>query len=152
LERLQERGRENEKRKKKSIFFELPYWKTLLLRQNLDVMHIEKHILVAEIGTLADIEGCSTKDTLKARLDLQKLGIRKDLHPCKEGNKYVYRLACYSLSKEEKFSLWKFFKGVKMPDGYASNRKRCIQDNEFNISCLKTHDCHVIFQQLLPHS
>ncbi|KAK6793985.1 hypothetical protein RDI58_007438 [Solanum bulbocastanum] len=29
---------------KKSIFFYLPYWKTLLLRHNLDVMHIEKNI------------------------------------------------------------------------------------------------------------
>jgi hypothetical protein len=28
--------------RKKSIFFELPYWKTLLVRHNLDVMHIEK--------------------------------------------------------------------------------------------------------------
>ena len=27
---------------KKSIFFKLPYFKTLLLRHNLDVMHIEK--------------------------------------------------------------------------------------------------------------
>jgi hypothetical protein len=25
-------------------FFELPYWKTLLVQQNLDVMHIEKNI------------------------------------------------------------------------------------------------------------
>ena len=27
--------------KKKSIFFELPYWKTLTIRYNLNVMHIE---------------------------------------------------------------------------------------------------------------
>ncbi|GJU78696.1 ribonuclease H-like domain-containing protein [Tanacetum coccineum] len=30
--------------KKKSIFFELPYWKSLLLPHNLDVMHIEKNL------------------------------------------------------------------------------------------------------------
>jgi len=28
--------------KKKSIFFELPYWKSLYVRHFLDVMHIEK--------------------------------------------------------------------------------------------------------------
>ena len=28
--------------KKKSIFYELPYWRHLLIRHNLDVMHIEK--------------------------------------------------------------------------------------------------------------
>nr|XP_043608898.1 uncharacterized protein LOC122580743 [Erigeron canadensis] len=30
--------------KKRSIFFELPYWKDNLLRHNLDVMHIEKNV------------------------------------------------------------------------------------------------------------
>jgi hypothetical protein len=30
--------------KKRSIFFELPYWSSLKLRHNLDVMHIEKNI------------------------------------------------------------------------------------------------------------
>ena len=30
---------------KKNIFWELPYWKDLLLRHNLDVMHIEKFFL-----------------------------------------------------------------------------------------------------------
>ncbi|KAK9911494.1 hypothetical protein M0R45_035402 [Rubus argutus] len=37
--------------KKKSIFFELPYWQNLLLHHNLDMMHIEKNIfhLVQEV-------------------------------------------------------------------------------------------------------
>lgn len=30
--------------KKRSIFFELPYWKHNKLRHNLDMMHIEKNI------------------------------------------------------------------------------------------------------------
>ena len=30
---------------KKSIFWELPYWHTNLIRHNLDVMHIEKEFL-----------------------------------------------------------------------------------------------------------
>ncbi|GJZ62007.1 transposon, En/Spm-like protein [Tanacetum coccineum] len=38
--------------KKKSIFFTLPYWKNLLLRHNLDVMHIEKNICDNIVGTL----------------------------------------------------------------------------------------------------
>ncbi|XP_062100095.1 uncharacterized protein LOC133805968 [Humulus lupulus] len=31
--------------KKKSIFFELEYWKLLLVRHNLDVMHVEKNVV-----------------------------------------------------------------------------------------------------------
>ncbi|GKC30096.1 putative transposon, En/Spm-like protein [Tanacetum coccineum] len=31
---------------KKSIFWELPYWRLLLIQHNLDVMHIEKNVLI----------------------------------------------------------------------------------------------------------
>ena len=48
------------------------------LRHNLDVMHIEKNICDSIIGTLLNIEG-KTKDTLKSRIDLTHLCIRKDL-------------------------------------------------------------------------
>ncbi|XXG72498.1 hypothetical protein AAC387_Pa07g1577 [Persea americana] len=49
--------------KKKSIFFTLPYWEHLLIRHNLDVMHIEKNICDSIVGTMLNIEG-KTKDTL----------------------------------------------------------------------------------------
>ena len=38
--------------KKSSIFFDLPYLKDLLVRHNLDVMHIEKNVCESLIGTL----------------------------------------------------------------------------------------------------
>jgi hypothetical protein len=34
----------------KSIFFELQYWEKLLVRHNLDVMHIEKTFVTAYWG------------------------------------------------------------------------------------------------------
>ena len=40
---------------KKSFFFQLEYWKHLVLRQNLDVMHIEKNVCNNIIGTLLNI-------------------------------------------------------------------------------------------------
>ena len=66
--------------KKRSIFFELPYWQHNLLCHNLDVMHIEKNIVDSILGTLLDILG-KTKDHAKARYDLKDMGIRKNLHP-----------------------------------------------------------------------
>nr|GEV90353.1 hypothetical protein [Tanacetum cinerariifolium] len=43
--------------KKKRIFFELPYWKSLLLPHNLDVMHIEKNFLESRVVmTLCKLE------------------------------------------------------------------------------------------------
>ncbi|XP_028121998.1 uncharacterized protein LOC114319186 [Camellia sinensis] len=59
---------------KKSIMWELPYWKKLNLRHNLDVMHIEKNICENFYGMMLAIDG-KNKDTYKAREDLQEMGI-----------------------------------------------------------------------------
>lgn len=135
--------------RKKSIFFELPYWRTLLIRHNLDVMHIVKNICDSVLGTILAIEG-KTKDGLKSRLDLQAMGIRKDLHPIHRGSKYTIPPACYTLNSDEKQNLCQFLKDVKMPDAYASNIGRCVQVKECKLIGLKSHDCHVIFLRLLP--
>ena len=135
--------------RKQSIFFELPYWDSLLIRHNLDVMHIEKNICESILGTLLEIDG-KCKDSEKARLDIQHLGMRKDQHLVMENNKYTMPPALYKLSKEEKEILWKFLEGVKMPDGFASNIKRCVDVKACKVSGIKTHDYHVILQKLLP--
>ncbi|KAL6188793.1 hypothetical protein ACLB2K_040184 [Fragaria x ananassa] len=44
-----------------SIFFELPYWSTLRIRHNLDVMHIEKNVCDSLVATILDIKD-NTKD------------------------------------------------------------------------------------------
>lgn len=63
----------------KEHFFELPYWSSLLIRHNLDVMHIEKNICESILGTLLNIT-YKSKDTEKARVDMQHFRIRKDQH------------------------------------------------------------------------
>jgi len=145
--------RDEEKRwhnwRKKSIFFQLPYWKKLLIRHNLDVMHIEKNICESILGTLLDIEGKS-KDNEEARLDMQHLGIRMDQHPEHENGKFTLPPALYKLEKDDKKLLCKFLHEVKLPDGYASNIRRCVDENRCQLSGLKTHDYHIIFQKLLP--
>ena len=52
--------------KKKSIFFQLDYWKHLLVRHNLDVMHIEKNVCDSIVGTILNLPG-KTKDGVKSR-------------------------------------------------------------------------------------
>ena len=49
---------------RRSTLWDFEYWKDLVLRHNLDVMHIEKNICDIIIATLVNIEG-KTKDTLK---------------------------------------------------------------------------------------
>lgn len=135
--------------RKKSIFFNLPYWKSLKIRHNLDVMHIEKNVSDNILGTLMNIKG-KTKDTLKARIDMMKMKIRGDLHPELIGDKLRVPLACYSLSPEAKTAICEVFASMKSPDGYLSNISRCVKENGKKISCLKSHDHHVFIEQLLP--
>jgi len=52
------------------FFFEHPYWCSLLIRHNLDIMHIEKNICESILGTLLELE-VKCKDGEKARLDMQ---------------------------------------------------------------------------------
>ena len=52
--------------KKKSIFWDLPYWKTNLVQHNLDVMHIEKNVFDNLFNTVMGIPG-KTKDNVKIR-------------------------------------------------------------------------------------
>ena len=134
---------------KKSIFFELPYWKTLLLRHNLDVMHIEKNICDSLLGTMMNIKK-KTKDTLKSRRDLEAMGLRPTLHPIKEGEKFKMPPAPYTLSSLEKQTFCNFLKELKVPDGFSSNISYCVNSKEAKISGLKSHDCHVILEHLLP--
>ncbi|XP_026384531.1 uncharacterized protein LOC113280095 [Papaver somniferum] len=134
---------------KKSIFYELPYWKDHLIRHKLDVMHIEKNICDNIVGTLMNIEG-KKKDTMKAHLDLEDMNIKKELHLKRVGNKFIKRPACYTLSPYQRRDFSKFLKSVKFPDGYAANISRSVNVNEGKISGLKSHDCHVLLQRLLP--
>ena len=97
---------------KKNIFFELPYWKCLLLRHNLDVMHIEKNICDNIMGTIMNVKE-KTKDTIKTRLDLQEMNIRPELHPIQKGEKIEVSTACYTLSPEDKHKLCLFLKKSK---------------------------------------
>ena len=78
------------------------------------------------------------------------MGIRDQLHPIERGNGVILPVVCYSLTSNEKNGFCKFFKEVKVPNGYASNISRCIQVNEIKIFELKSHDCHDLIQQLLP--
>ncbi|XP_058002285.1 uncharacterized protein LOC110664507 [Hevea brasiliensis] len=134
---------------KKSIFFDLPYWRTLLLHHNLDVMHIEKNICDNILGTIMNIKG-KTKDGIKTRLDLQALNIRPELHPVQQRNKVVIPPALYSLSTSEKYRLCQFLKQLKVPDGFSSNISLCVNMKESKISGLKSHDCHVLLLHILP--
>ncbi|XP_074381134.1 uncharacterized protein LOC141722194 [Apium graveolens] len=136
--------------KKKSVFFELEYWKFHHVRHCLDIMHVEKNVCDNLIGTLLNMK-FKTKDSEASRLDMVEMGIRIDLAPQKVGARRTYLPpAAYTLSKEEKRKLLKSLSSMKLPYGNSSNIKNCVSMPDMKLFGLKSHDCHILLQQLLP--
>uniref|UniRef100_A0A803N4P0 Transposase-associated domain-containing protein n=1 Tax=Chenopodium quinoa TaxID=63459 RepID=A0A803N4P0_CHEQI len=69
-----------------------------------------------------------SKDHHKARLDLQELGIRQELHPVDVDDKRYVLLpkASFSMTKEEKSIFCSVLKKAKLPQGCASNIARYL--------------------------
>jgi hypothetical protein len=64
--------------RKKSIFWDLPYWPSLEIRHCLDGMHIIKNIYESMVGLLLNIQG-KIKDDVKAKKNMVEKGIRLKL-------------------------------------------------------------------------
>ncbi|KAK6791488.1 hypothetical protein RDI58_010569 [Solanum bulbocastanum] len=78
------------------------------------------------------------------------MNIRSELHPIQNGEKFEVPTACYTLSPEDKHKLCLFLKNLKVLDGFSSNIFQCVNIKDHKISGLKSHDCHVLLQHLLP--
>ncbi|KAL0416939.1 UNVERIFIED_CONTAM: hypothetical protein Slati_3525800 [Sesamum latifolium] len=133
---------------KKSIFLDLPYWSMLLIRHNLDVMHIEKNIFDNIFNTVMDIKG-KTKDNLNACQYLKSICNSPELE-LDERRPNVMPKAAYTLSKEQKMRVCEWIKGLHFPDGYASNLSCCIDMTELQMHGMKSHNRHVFMQKLIP--
>lgn len=91
--------------KKRSIFWDLPYWEHLEVRHCIDVMHVEKNVCDSLIGLLLNISG-KTKDGVNARRDLVNTNIRTELAPKDtDTGRTCLPPACYTLSKVERNEL-----------------------------------------------
>ncbi|KAI5317428.1 hypothetical protein L3X38_037135 [Prunus dulcis] len=135
--------------KKKSIFFDLEYWKYLPVRHALDVMHIEKNVCDSIIGTLLEIPG-KNKDGIAARLDLLNMGVKTDLQPEYGERRTRLPPGPWNLSRAEKREVCNSFYGMKVPEGYSSSIKNLVSLQDSRLLGLKSHDCHTLMQQLLP--
>jgi len=99
-------------------------------------MHIEKNVFENVFNTVMNVPG-KTKDTVKSREEL---------------NQYCRRIAqpTFTLNKKEKAVLCAWVKNLKFPDGYVSNMARCVDTKKLKLFGMKSHDCHVFMQRLVP--
>ena len=107
-------------------------------------MHIEKNVFDIVFATLMGIDK-KDKDTAKARLDLEFLGIKEELHLMRDGDRVKKSAALFTLTKDEKKSICNWLKSVKFLDGYESDISRCVHEYIDKITGIKSHDCHVLF-------
>ncbi|KAL5677200.1 hypothetical protein ACJX0J_013331, partial [Zea mays] len=129
--------------------------------------HIPEKILIENMSGLQKMEG--TLDLHVAyiyySLQLSSMGVRIKNKIC-----YIYRrvdaaresiigtfLGIIGKTKDtinarldlEEMSIRKHLR-VKFPDGYASNLAKSITSDGCNLQGLKTHDCHILLQRILP--
>jgi hypothetical protein len=135
--------------KKRSVFFQLEYWEKLELRNNLDIMHVEKNVFDNIVNTILDVDK-RTKDNFKSRLDLKDMNIRAGLHVDLTGTRPVIPRAIYHLSIPGKKIFLKVLKYARFPEGYASKKIHKVDLDDNRIHGLKSHDCHIIMIDLLP--
>ncbi|XP_051140311.1 uncharacterized protein LOC127257857 [Andrographis paniculata] len=133
--------------RKRSIFWDLPYWSSLLIRHNIDVMHVEKNVFENVFNTIMDVKG-KTKDNARARADMTRFCDKKELEF--DTRRQCYPSAAYTLDKVCKKEFLPWVEQLKLPDGYMSNVGRCVNMAKYQMFGMKSHDCHVFMQLLLP--
>ncbi|XP_042415298.1 uncharacterized protein LOC122004486 [Zingiber officinale] len=119
------------------------------IRHCLDVMHIEKNVFESLINTLMNVKG-KTKDNVAARLDMVAMGIRPELTPIVGEKRTYLPFAACSFTKKEKLQVCKSLKDIKVPEGFSSNMNNIVCMDQLRLTCLKSHDCHVLMQHFLP--
>ena len=75
------------------------------------------------------------------------MGVYEDAWP---DDHEKFQLAKFTLTKQHKEIFLTMLKKIKVSDGYSSSISRCIDLHTRKVAGLKSHDSHVLMQQLLP--
>ena len=74
-----------------------------------------------------------------------------ELHLEKVGNdKTCVPHAYFHMNASENYGFFQVLKDVRVPNRYSSNISRCVKLKECKISGMKSHDNHILMQQLFP--
>ncbi|KAL0396052.1 UNVERIFIED_CONTAM: hypothetical protein Scaly_0053600 [Sesamum calycinum] len=106
------------------------------------------YLMVMELSTSGQKEG-KTKDNLNARKDVEIICDRPEI--ANSGDRLgKMTKAVYTLDRDQKRKNFEWIKALRFPDGYTSNLGRCIDLNELKLHGMKSHDCHVFMERLIP--
>ncbi|KAL4579754.1 hypothetical protein LXL04_015919 [Taraxacum kok-saghyz] len=94
-----------------------------------------------------DVKG-KTKDNGDARDDMKIFCNRKGLEKIQVTGKCPP--APYALNKEQKIAICKWVQNLTFSDGYVSNLGKRVDLSTNRLFGMKSHDCHVFMQRLMP--
>jgi len=117
-------------------------------------MHIEKNVFEQILNTVMNVKD-KTKDGLRARKDMSTHCKRRRLavQVIDDGEGSVREVmppGPYVLTKDQRKKVCKWIRSLKFSYGYASNLGRCVDMRNGVLHNMKSHDCHVFMQQLVP--
>ena len=112
-------------------------------------MHIEKNVFENIFNTVMDVKG-KTKDNIKARLDVALFCNRQNIELVRDESRFAKPRANFVLEKNTQLLVYKWLKSLRFPDGHASNISRLVNMKECRLYGMKSHDCHVFMQTLIP--
>ena len=118
-------------------------------RHNIDVMHVVKNVGDHLLLTMLDVKD-KAKDGISAHEDLKRMNFMKELQLQELNGRTVKPKAPFTLSCEEKELFSRTLHDLKVPTWYSSKFKHLVNLQNLKIKGLKSHDYHVIMQQLLP--
>jgi hypothetical protein len=112
-------------------------------------MHIEKNMFENIFNTVMDVKG-KTKDNIKARLDIALYCNCKNMELVYDESRVAKPRASFVLEKNAQLLVYKWLKSLRFPDGHASNISRLVNIEDCRLYGMKSHDCHVFMQTLIP--
>ncbi|KAK6773600.1 hypothetical protein RDI58_028838 [Solanum bulbocastanum] len=97
-----------------------------------------------------DVKG-KTKDNPKARMDIKEYCRRKELWLQElQNGKIIKPKASFPFTLDEKHEIIEWVKNLRMLEGYALNLGKRADMNEEKLMGMKSHDCHVFMETLIP--
>jgi hypothetical protein len=111
-------------------------------------MHIE-NVLKNIFNTVMDVKG-KTKDNIKARLDVALFCNCNNMELVCDESRVAKPRASFVLEKNAQLLVYKWLKSLRFLNGHASNISRLVNMEECRLYGMKSHDCHVFMQTLIP--
>jgi len=112
-------------------------------------MHIEKNVFENIFNTVMDVKG-KTKDNIKARLNVALFCNHKNMELVRDGSWVAKPRASFMSEKNAQLLVYKWLKSLRFLDGHVLNISRLVNMEECRLYGIKSHDCHVFMQTLIP--